>query len=390
MLFCMKGNQARIYLSNLEYNIRQIKKNIGKAKLCVSVKANAYGHGDIIVARKAVKSGADYLAVSSVAEGRRLRNAEIKEPILLFGLTVPEEIPEAVRGNLIPFVCDTEYIDALNANAGIYGNIKDKSRLSGPAKGYPVHLKIDTGMGRIGCRPEEAAFLASYINRCENLYLAGMCTHLCVSDSLEPEDIEYTQKQIRLFEDSVESVKKAGINPGLLHCSASGGTLMYPNALFDMVRTGILVYGYFPSEQAEECRKSFNLKPVMELTASVVGIKTVEKGDSVSYGRTWTAGQKTRIATVGIGYGDGIPRRLSPGLCVNIKGKNYPVVGRICMDQCMVDIGLEDDIQRWDDAYIFGCKKNCFGADKVAKIANMISYEILTGISARVPRIIVP
>ncbi|WP_428768208.1 alanine racemase [Treponema sp. HNW] len=384
----MKGNQARIYLSNLEHNIRQIKKNIGKAKLCVSVKANAYGHGDIIVARKAVESGADCLAVSSVAEGRRLRDAEIKEPILLFGLTVPEEIPEAVRGNLTPFVCDTEYIDALNKSAASY--VQAMRDTGAAVHKFPVHLKIDTGMGRIGCKSEDAAFLASYINRCENLYLAGMCTHLCVSDSLEPEDIEYTQRQIRLFRDSVEAVKKAGINPGILHCSASGGTLMYPNAVFDMVRTGILVYGYFPSEQAAECRTSFNLKPVMELTASVVGIKTVEKGDSVSYGRTWTAAQKTRIATLGIGYGDGIPRRLCPGLHVNIRGKNYPVVGRICMDQCMVDIGLEDEIERWDDAYIFGCQKNCCGADEVAKIADMISYEILTGISARVPRIIVP
>lgn len=385
----MKGNQARIYLSNLEYNIRQIKNTVGAAKLCVSVKANAYGHGDIIIARKAVESGADYLAVSSPAEGRRLREAGIKEPVLLFGLSVPEMISETVAYNLTPFVCDTEYIDALNVSAGNCRRLKKDGRPVSE-RGFPVHLKVDTGMGRIGCRPENAADLAAYINRCENLYLAGMCTHLCVSDSLEPADIDYTQKQILRFKESIEAVKKAGIEPGLCHCSASGGILMYPNAVFDMVRTGILIYGYFPSDQVKNAKKSFDLKPVMELCASVVSIKTVEKGESISYGRTWTAPKKTRIATIGIGYGDGLPRRLCPGLHVNIRGKNYPVVGRICMDQCMVDIGLEDDIRRWDDAYIFGPQKNCCGADNLAEIAGTISYEILTGISARVPRIIVP
>ena len=384
----MKGNQARIYLSNLEYNIRQIKNTIGKAKLCVSVKANAYGHGDIIIARKAVETGTDYLAVSSPAEGRRLREAGITEPILLFGLSVPETISEIVAYNLSPFVCDSEYIDALNASAESVGRLKtDIRRLS---RGYPVHLKVDTGMGRIGCRPEDAADLAAYIEKSRYLYLAGMCTHLCVSDSLAPEDIDYTQKQIRLFKESIESVKKAGIEPGLCHCSASGGTVMYPDAVFDMVRTGILAYGYFPSEQVRGAKKSLDLKPVMELCASIVSIKTVEKGEPISYGRTWTAPKKTRIATIGIGYGDGLPRRLSPGLHVNIRGKNYPVVGRICMDQCMVDIGLEDEIQRWDDVCIFGFQKNCLGADTLADIAGTISYEILTGISARVPRIIVP
>ncbi len=383
----MNGTEARIYLTNLEHNIRHIQKIIGNAKLCVSVKANAYGHGDVAVAEKALSCGAEYISVASVEEGSRLRERGISAPILLFGLTIPEKAGDVIRLKLTPFVCDREYIDTLDAAASRFTAAAD----SAMRFRFPVHLKIDTGMGRIGCRPEKAAALAEYICKTKHLYLEGVCTHFCVSDSFDKSDVDFTEKQIDLFSKSADDIKKAGIEPGLRHCSASGGILMYPHAHFDMVRAGILTYGYSPVRSAAEYTPadSFNLKPVMELSAPIVALKTVRAGESVSYGRTWTAPHTTRIATLPIGYGDGLPRGLSSRLKVTVGGKNYPIVGRICMDQCMADVGTDESIHRWDRAYIFGPGEGCQTAADVAALQNTIHYEIITGISARVPRVYV-
>jgi len=373
----MRGTQARIHLANLEHNIRQIKKNC-KAKLCVSVKANAYGHGSVCVARKVLDCGADYLAVASVDEGRLLREEGITAPILLFSLTVPEEIPDIIRLNLTPFVFDEECIDLLDNAAG----------KSFAGAQYPLHLKIDTGMARIGCKSEDAPSLARRICASKHLRLEGMCTHFAVSDSLKPDDIAYTKNQIAVFKQSADAVQRAGIEAGIRHCAASGGILMYPEAHFDMVRAGIIAYGYFPSEELKTLPSKPDLKPVMELVAPVVSIKELKAGQSVSYGRAWTAKKDTRIATLPIGYGDGLLRNLSPGFSVAIHGERYPIVGRICMDQCMVDIGASSRVKRWDEAVIFGTKPNEPTAEDAATLLHTIHYEILTGISARVPRVV--
>jgi alanine racemase len=214
----------------------------------------------------------------------------------------------------------------------------------------------------------------------------------------------YTLLQITRFKEAVDAIRTAGIDPGILHCANSGAVFMYPEAEFDMIRPGIIIYGYYPDDSVRQALEEENrlpeLRPVMELLTKVVAIKTVQPGQSISYGRTWTAEEETDIATLPIGYADGFFRRFSqpqiPDVdpyMVSIRGKQYPIVGRVCMDQCMVNLGRNHDVRRWDDVILFGPQQaeNAGGipvtADTVAQRTGTISYEILCGISARVPRI---
>ncbi|OJF77761.1 MAG: alanine racemase [Treponema sp. CETP13] len=378
----MNSTKAIIHKKNLERNIKNIKTLIhSHTKICIPVKANAYGHGAVEISKLLIKNDVDVLAVAKLSEAAELRAANIKAPILLLSLPLEEEIPEVIKLNVQPFVFTKDFITALNEEA-IKQNI--------PVK---VHLKIDTGMGRIGCQPEEAAGLAKYIFSQSHVILNGCCTHFAVSDSLNPDDIEFTKKQIKLFTFAINSIKEEGINPGICHCSATGGTLQYSEAQFDMIRPGLIAYGYFPDEKIEKKVKhyhpGFELYPIMELQSKITSIKTISAGESISYGRKWISDAKTRIATIPIGYGDGLKRCLSPGLKVLINGKQYPIVGRICMDQCMINIGTKDTINIGDTVIIFSDKKEGQTLNDQARLANTIPYEILTGIMPRVPRIYV-
>lgn len=370
----MRATQAHINLDNLHENINIIKKYIKPAtKLCCAVKADGYGHGAVRVSVAALKAGASFLAVASISEGIELREAGIVAPILSLSLPLKDEIPSLIVHSITPLVFDTEFIDQLNEVA-----------ISMHRK-IPVHLKIDTGMGRVGCSKEEAATLAKKIAFTEGLYLEGVCTHLACADSLLEDDIAYTKKQISNFSYAVEQIKKEGINPGILHCSNSGAIFLHPEAHFDMVRPGIVIYGY--SSCAKEM--GIELKPVMEFSSQIVAIKHFKKGDSVSYDRTWVAKEDCDIGVIPAGYADGLLRRLSPGLEVSINGRMYPIVGRICMDQCMVYLGKDYDVKRWDKVIFFGPEKNCNTAEDLANSIETISYEILCGVNKRVPRIYV-
>lgn len=370
----MRATQAHINLDNLHENINIIKKYIKSGtKLCCAVKADGYGHGAVRVSVAALKAGASFLAVASISEGIELREAGIVAPILSLSLPLKDEIPSLIVHSITPLVFDTEFIDQLNEVA-----------ISMHRK-IPVHLKIDTGMGRVGCSKEEAATLAKKIAFTEGLYLEGVCTHLACADSLLEDDIAYTKKQISNFSYAVEQIKKEGINPGILHCSNSGAIFLHPEAHFDMVRPGIVIYGY--SSCAKEM--GIELKPVMEFSSQIVAIKHFKKGDSVSYDRTWVAKEDCDIGVIPAGYADGLLRRLSPGLEVSINGRMYPIVGRICMDQCMVYLGKDYDVKRWDKVIFFGPEKNCNTAEDLANSIETISYEILCGVNKRVPRIYV-
>ena len=243
-------------------------------------------------------------------------------------------------------------------------------------------------MGRIGCRVEEATRLAKKINEKTNLQLEGVATHFAVSDSISSSDEDFTQKQMLLFKKAIENIKNEGIKIPLVHASNSGATI-FQKEQFDMVRIGLLAYGYSPFDEEDEGNE-IDLKPVMELLTEVVFIKQVKKGDSVSYGRTWVSPKDTYIATLPIGYADGLSRSLSSKLKVRIGDEFYPIVGRICMDQCMVDIGSEPKVKRWDEVCIFGSSneevKNNSAKD-VARLAGTICYEITSNINKRVPRI---
>ena len=343
-----------------------------RPKLCVSVKADAYGHGAVPVARCALEAGAEYLAVACVAEGAELRAAGIAAPILLFSQILPEELPEMVSLELTPFVSDEEFIERIAWAA------------AQAEKQIAVHLKVDTGMGRLGCRPEEAAALAAAIASRKSLTLGGVATHLSASDSLELGDMAYTKEQLRRFREAVASIRKAGIDPGLVHAANSGALVFHDEAFFDMIRPGIFLYGYSP---AASVRGGLNAEPVMELRSAVVLVKQVKKGEAVSYGRTWTAPEDTLIGVIAAGYADGFPRLLSNDHSIRIRGKAYPLAGRICMDQCMVNLGAETDVRRGDEAVIFG--PGFITAADIAKKLQTIPYEITCNINKRVPRVYV-
>ncbi len=379
----MRATRAIIHLGNLQSNIASIRRFLSPGtRLCVPVKADAYGHGAIRVAIAAIRAGATHLAVASVQEGIDLREAGIVTPILSLSLPIPEEIPSIIDYELSPLVVDSEFIEDLARVAKMKG------------RQVPVHLKIDTGMNRIGCSPENAAELARLIGRHRNLELAGTATHLSVADSAAQEDIEYTREQLNRFDAAVETIRQAGVDPGILHAANSGAIVQFPESHYDMVRPGILTYGYAPSADLEG---RIPVVPVMELETRVVAMKKIMAGCPVSYGRSWCAPEDTWIGTLPIGYADGLPRKLSPGLRVRIGDGLFPIVGKICMDQCMVDLGADPWVQRWDRVVVFGPTGNPAEekipevpsptAETLAEILGTIPYEVTCGINKRVPRV---
>ena len=380
--------KAIIYKENLKYNLEQIRKYVRpQTKICVAVKADSYGHNAVLTAKLAEEiGGIEYFAVATVEEGIELRENGIKEKILVLSLCVPEEFEDLFEYDLIPFVFGQDFIEELSKAADSYF---PKYKKTG------VFLAVDTGMGRIGCLPDEADKDAQLINNSSHLTLQGMATHFCVSDGTSEDCQTFTRKQYEEFCRAVEKVRNAGIDPGICTCGNSAALINNPDMHFNMVRPGIITYGYYPDKITKEYITSknidFDIKPVLSLETQVVAIRHFQKGKTVSYGRTYTCEEDTDIAVLPIGYADGLLRRFSPGLEVTINGKKYPVRGRICMDQCMVDIGKDNkDVHLWDKAIIFGPEESgaLTTADDLAKIGNTISYEVLTSLSKRVKRIV--
>ncbi len=377
----MRATKSVISLDNLKHNLEIIKNFIDRDTLiCAAVKADSYGHGAVQCAKCLLKNGVSYLAVAAVEEAIILRESGIMAPILVLTLPQKTDADAIIEYALTPLVFDKEFISNLNAHAESLG------------EKVSVHLKIDTGMGRAGCFPEEAAEIAAYISGMNSLVLEGVCTHLAVSDSLDPDNIAFTRNQIAAFSCAVDAIKAAGINPGICHCSSSAGTFLYPEAHFSMVRPGITLYGYLPDPELKPAVEKalgseVRLKPVMQFTTKVVAIKKFKKDQSVSYGRTWIAEEDCDIAVLPAGYADGVARILSNKIRVLINGKEYPLVGRICMDQCMVDIGKNSGIKVGDEVILFGWQEGAETADDWAAKAGTISYELLCNINKRVPRI---
>lgn len=371
----MRATKALIHLDNLKYNIEQIKKALNpQTKICLPVKADAYGHGAVRTAIAAIRAGVSYLAVASVQEGIELREAGIVTPIISLSLPILEEIDSIIEYRIEPLVIDEEFINELNRAAALR------------KQSAAVHLKIDTGMSRIGCAPSEAVKLATQIVRSKHLQLQGVATHFAVADSDSEPDYRFTKQQFELFTAAVEAIKKAGINVPLIHAANSGAVQQLSEAQCNMVRPGLLAYGYLPLAGSDS---SLHVKPVMELITQVVLIKQIRAGTSVSYGRDWTAPEDTYIATLPIGYADGLCRSLSPGLKVRIGSEFFPIVGKICMDQCMINLGPNPWVQRWDEVCIFGPNTHDNTAQTLADIAGTIPYEITCGIHKRVPRLFI-
>jgi len=368
--------RAIIHLDNFLRNFQAVKARIGqKTAICVPVKANAYGHGALEIAKASLLAGASCLGVATVEEGEELRQEGLKAPILLFSQAHPDEIPKIIQARITPFISDASFASALSEQAA------GKNKL-------PVHLKIDSGMGRIGCRAEEALSLAKHIAGCAGLELAGTATHFAVSDSGGEQDIAYTMEQLSCFKEAIGAIRNAGIDPGIVHAANSGAVLLHPDSWLDMVRPGILLYGYKTAEESKIPGFPFEpvqVEPVMELKTTVTLIKRVKKGETVSYGRTWTAAEDTNIAILPTGYSDGLPRLASGKWQAVIGGQTYPLIGRICMDLCCVNLGSGSNVHRWDEAVIFGgCARD---AAALAEAIGTIPYEITCNISDRVPRI---
>jgi alanine racemase len=363
---------VRIHLGNIRANLEAIRRLIGPRKLLLAVKANAYGHGAVPVGRLAEACGVDWLGVATVPEGIQLREAGISLPILKLSPTFPREMEAAVGAGLTLALSDGEGIRALES---VCASMDRKGR---------VHLKLETGMGRTGVPASEAPALARALERdCPHLHLEGLFTHLPASDEA---DGTFTAAQIRTFREAVGAVEAAlGRRPELVHCANSGGILGHPDGWLDLVRAGIMAYGSYPDDQTP---RTVPLRPGLSFLTRVAFLKRVEPGDSIGYGRTWTAREPTWIATICCGYADGFNRLFSNRGRVLIGGRSYPVVGRVCMDQTMVDLGPETAVKVGDEVVLIGRS----GSEEIsaadwARVLGTIPYEVTCQIGPRVERV---
>ncbi|MBU1044658.1 MAG: alanine racemase [Candidatus Omnitrophica bacterium] len=366
---------AEINLANIKSNFFQLKRQAGKGvKMLAAVKADAYGHGMLEVSRQLERCGVDYLGVASVNEAMVLRAGKIKAPILVMGNVVDKsQMKQAINAQISLTVADLR--GALKLNNNVSAGKKAK-----------VHIKVDTGMGRIGIWHQEAYEQIIKIFKMKNLLIEGVFTHFPSADT----DLEFTKQQIIIFEKLINKLKQNNITISLVHGANSSAVFHLKNfkpKLFNMVRPGLMLYGMYP-DRAMKAKSCFKLKPVLELKSRIVFLKTVDQGRAISYGRTYITQTKTKIATVSIGYADGYSRALSNKAQVLIKGKLLPVVGRICMDQLMVDIGLASRVKLGDIVTLIGReKRQAIFSETLATLCDTIPYEITCGISARVKRV---
>lgn len=371
----METNQLRcwaeINIDALEHNMKLIRSKTNKnSKVMAVVKADAYGHGAILCAKTLLSAGADWLGVATVPEGVQLRNAGIYAPILVLGAIPEEDMRDAVSFDIITAAFD-------------YENAKELSKVAeAMGKKAKVHIKLDTGMNRIGISAKRG-----YVEKIKEIEMLpgieadGIFSHLSCSDA---EDEAFTLKQIELFENAVKTLEKEGIHFAVKHLANSAAIFKYPQAHYDMVRAGIICYGCCPSEETH----IFGLEPVMSFKCNVSFVKTIRKGDCVSYGAAFEAAKATDIATLTVGYADGYTRLLSGKTEVLIKGKRVKVVGKICMDQCMADVSGVNNISVGDVATLFGKDGNeIITADEIAQKIGTINYEILCMVSRRVLRL---
>jgi len=369
----MRLTRAEIDLRALRYNLEGVRAQVGPdVRIMGIVKANAYGHGIVEVSSALVRFGIDYLGVGFVEEGIALRNAGISCPVLVLGGVLGKQISRFLEHRLDITVSSLEIARQISAEVTRAGG-------ASPAE---VHLKIDTGMERIGVHSDNAARFIDEVARLGGIRIKGLYSHLATADE---RDKSFAFEQLRRFDAVVSAAARAGHRIPYIHIANSGAVLDMPQSYYNMVRPGIMLYGLYPSG---ECGRGVPLRPVLSLRSNVVFIKEVPPGTAVSYGRRHVTGRLTKIATIPVGYGDGYPRRLSNAGEVIIRGKKYPIVGTICMDQLMVDLGPEAPIHVGDDVTLLGREGGTeIPAWEISAAAETIPYEILTGIAARVPRI---
>ncbi|MDX1468212.1 MAG: alanine racemase [Acidimicrobiia bacterium] len=354
----MRPTYAEIDLGAIRHNVSAFRELIEPSAVCAVVKADGYGHGDVPVANAAVDAGAEWLAVALVEEGARLREAGVEAPIILLSQPSPESIPDIIRWRLTPTAYRDDFVEAM-ATAGAP---------------FDVHVKIDTGMHRVGVAPEELGRLLAKINASANLNLAGLWTHFSVAD----EDPEYTKLQIELFDETIE-----GLDPPMVHLANTAGAALFPESRRDMCRIGLGTYGLHPTP---ETRQLVSLMPAMKLVSHVSHVQRVAAGERPSYGRMKELTVDSTIATVPVGYADGFARGLSRYGCSLIGGRRFPLAGAVTMDQIMINVGDEDVAVGNEVVLLGGQGSEEITADEWAEELETISYEVVCSIGPRVPR----
>jgi alanine racemase len=366
----MRPTWCDIDLAAVSHNVGRFVDLAAPAMVCAVVKADGYGHGSVAVARAAVDAGAQWVAVATVDEGAHLRDSGLRVPILLLSEPSPQEMVEVVGANLRPSVYTGEGLAAAAAAAAQAGSI------------LPVHMKINTGMNRVGASMADVIDLATAIDDKPSLDLEGVWTHCAVADELGN---PFTNVQLDRFDESLADLRAAGYTPRLRHAANSAATLYHPRSHYDMVRIGISVYGIAPAAGLAD---PVGLEPALTLRSRVSMVKTIAAGERVSYGLRWTAPAPSVIATVPIGYADGIRRRLGHvGGEVLIGGRRRPIAGTVTMDQLMVDCGDDDGVRAGDEVVLIGRQGDeMITANEIAAKLDTIGYEVVCDLESRVPR----
>lgn len=364
---------AEIDLDAIAFNIQNIRKLTSKeTKIMGVVKADAYGHGAVQVSKVLLENGADWLAVAVLPEAVQLRNHGVDAPILVLGYTPEQNFSQVLDYDLMQTVFSFQQAEKFSQAAVE----KNKTGI--------VHLKIDTGMGRIGFLPGE--FSEDEILKIADLpslEINGIYTHFSTADEA---DKTFTKEQKKKFLEVIESLERKGLKIPVKHAANSAGIMNFDDLYFNMVRPGIIMYGYYPSDEVD--KNQLSIRPAMSVKSHISFIKEVEAGVPIGYGRTFVTGRKSKIATIPVGYADGYIRKMKEGGRVLIHGQYAPVVGRICMDQFMVDITELEEVKEGDEAVLLGRQgKNIVTADEIADILGTISYEVVCSVSKRVPRV---
>jgi alanine racemase len=375
---------AEIDLNAYAHNIKALRRVTRPgARLMAVVKANGYGHGAVEVARTALQNGAESLGVARLHEAVELREAGLEAPILIFGYSPPDSAETLINYDLTQTVYSPSTAEELSDQAARKGKIK-------------IHIKVDSGMGRLGLLLDKLADGISddrstantigdiaAINRLANLEMEGIFTHFATADSA---DKSYANKQLDRFTDFLNRLNRAGLSPPVRHAANSAAVIDMPDSHLDMVRPGIATYGLYPSDEVNHRR--VHLKPAMTLKSSIIHLKKVPAGFNISYGITFQTRNPTTIATVPVGYADGLNRLLSSRGHMLVHGHRIPIVGRICMDLTMLDVGSLSGVAIEDEVVVFGPQgRKAVTADELASTLNTINYEIVTSITARVPRV---
>ena len=361
---------AEINLTAVKHNLGQIRNLVGQTRIMAVVKANAYGHGILEISRLCEQEQVDFFGVATIEEALLLRESGITKPILVLG-SVPVNSLRLLVANDIRATVFSESLAVELSHVA--------QELARPAY---VHIKVDTGMGRLGIIPGDKAWQSvKAIYDLPGIVTEGIFTHFATADAAQ---VDYTLQQLESFKVFVNQLEQSGIRIPIRHCANSAAIMQFPQSHMDMVRAGILLYGLYPSEQVR--REAISIIPAMTLKSRVSYIKTVPAGETLSYGRTYSCRQNTRVATVPIGYADGYRRSLSNKARAVINGKLIPQIGTICMDQCLFDISQLNDVREGDEIILFGRPEQGITADDLANFSGTINYEVVCGISTRVPR----